>query len=330
LITISIVNYFGNPAQTFNSEYESKIADFLSQGKYVTNIRNHDERVLQKKIADFTSKKLDILVLGSSRTKQIRDSLFDGLTLLNCSVNGARLEDLIGIYQIFDDQHKLPKRIIIGIDPWTLKPKEEEERWESISEYVAKFNQSSNKYSFTKITQLLSLSYFRSSLDELLEKNEKYEYPIPTTKKYNKNHTKLTDGSLVYSNFHRNISSKDRNKNINNYLLNGIYGIEDFSQASIQRIELLKRLFKEFNANQISFQVFLAPYPPTVYDFLIERNYSVVFETENLIRKLAEEYDFRIYGSYNPYSMNFDDSYFIDGYHCAEKGVYEIILNGAK
>ena len=61
-------NYAIDPENLFIGErYEKGIADYLIQGKNVTNTFNFDERIFEKYFIGGMRKQPDIIILGSSR-----------------------------------------------------------------------------------------------------------------------------------------------------------------------------------------------------------------------------------------------------------------------
>ena len=109
IILIS-VNYFGDPAKLFDDNYEKEIASLICQNKYVTNISNYDERILQKEIIQCVNKNPNVLVIGSSRTTTLNKYLLKDSSVLNLSVSGSTIEDLIAIYQLFKISGKKNKK----------------------------------------------------------------------------------------------------------------------------------------------------------------------------------------------------------------------------
>ena len=71
-ILVISVNYFVDPANMFSSrEYVSGIADILSKGNNVNNVKNYDERLLQEQMTTKLQRTPDIVVLGSSRVMAV-------------------------------------------------------------------------------------------------------------------------------------------------------------------------------------------------------------------------------------------------------------------
>lgn len=325
-ILIVSVNYFGDAARLFANDYEKGMAEIISNGYNVTNISNFDERLFQKEII-FNKNVIqpDIVVLGSSRSMHINSNLFPNTSFFNSSVSGASIEDLIGIYQLYKENNKLPKKIIIGIDPWMFKEnKNNTGRWKSISEYYYNFyGIKKTTQSFDKYKELYSISYFQSSLKLIpnlfLSENE----PAQTKNKYNKLNTKLTDGSLVYGVSFRDATQSEIDAKIKKYIKGDIYNIEGMHEISKNKFKEFEKLINELKNNKLEIVFFLAPYAPTVYDFL-EKKYKVVIEVEKVIRDFAILKNIQIYGSYDPYLFDLDKTCFYDGMHCKENAINEI------
>lgn len=187
LIILISINYFGDAAKLFNIGYEKKIASIISEGNYVTNISNYDERILQKEIINNTNKRPDILIIGSSRIMLINNTYFPNQRIINNSVSGAGIEDIIAIYQMYKTKDLLPNRIIIGIDPWLFNENNEQKRWLSLKdEYNAFFNKppSVNLKNKIELKELLSFSYFQNSIKNIPKILTENTEPIATTNKF--------------------------------------------------------------------------------------------------------------------------------------------------
>lgn len=171
------INYFGDAANLFSNSYELKIIQILYNNhnvKNVTNVTNYDERVFQRELINKLDRKLDIVVLGSSRVMTIQSEYFNNQTLINNGVAGASIEDIIAIFQMYKNKKILPKKIILGIDPWIFNINNNQKRWLSIKkEYYNYCNEElENTVSIlnSKYTQFFSPSYFQKSLKNLQKK----------------------------------------------------------------------------------------------------------------------------------------------------------------
>ena len=123
-----ITNYLGDNAKLYSKGYENKIAKILIDGYNVTNINNYDERILQREWINQLGKSPDIVVLGSSRSMMIREKDFENTKLMNNTVSGASIQDLIAIYQLYKTKNLLPKTFVIGLDPWIFNQNNNQRR----------------------------------------------------------------------------------------------------------------------------------------------------------------------------------------------------------
>jgi hypothetical protein len=333
LILLITVNYFGDAARIFDSKYEKEMAEIHMNGSYVTNISNYNERLFQKELINRMDNAPEILVLGSSRTMQINSTYFPNQTLFNNSVSGASIEDIIALYQIYKERNNLPKKIIIGIDPWLLNENNGQTRWKSLEYFYNKYNKKAD-FSLAeslsyKYSELFSLSYFQASIKALPKLFSSTSRPIATQEKYNETNTKLSDGSLVYRADIRNATQNDINSKIDGYISGKIYSIENFETISDEIWTEFKNFISTLRKEHISIEFFLCPYAPIVYD-KIAKEYPNVVQSESLIVNFAHDKGIKVHGSFNPYDLRFDETYFYDGMHCKEKGIKEILKGQIK
>ncbi|MDR3564212.1 MAG: hypothetical protein P4N59_22635 [Negativicutes bacterium] len=131
-VCLAIVGFMSvalDPAHVFDAKYAKDIADILLREKNAANVANYDDRRFQRYFIQNNKAGKDIIVFGSSRSLQIDNSIFPGHSFFNHSVFGASLEDHIAIYQLYREQNRLPRTIIIGVDPWILNRTNNQTRW---------------------------------------------------------------------------------------------------------------------------------------------------------------------------------------------------------
>jgi hypothetical protein len=148
--------------------------------------------------------------------------------------------------------------------------------------------------------------------------------PVATDKYLNTSNTKIADGSLRYGKSYRNANNETIEKKVKKYLGGAIYGIENFDSLSIRNIKLFNSLITMLQKNEVRISFFIVPYHPLAYE-KISKQYHPVLETENFIRKLSEENNIRIMGSFDPKISNLTSSDFYDAMHCKESGLKAIL-----
>ncbi len=62
------------------------------------------------------------------------------------------------------------------------------------------------------------------------------------------------------------------------------------------------------------------PYPPKVYD-RIQKNYPLVLRTESMVKEFAKLQQITCYGSFSPFLLGMDKTFFYDGMHMKEIGI---------
>ena len=322
------VNYWGDSAKIFHPEYESKIAEIIFSNHNATNISNFDERILQKELINKLNSSPDVLVLGSSRTMLINSTYFKGDKVINNSVSGSSIEDLIAIYQIYHTKNILPKKIILGIDPWLFNKNNGQTRWHSLREEYYSFTNKKIEIEESilnnKAKQLFSLSYFQASFKNLPKVIVGNSEPIATDEIYNQSNTKLVDASLSYGKKYREVSNEQVNINARNYISGNIYSIEKFKNISPQIFKEFEHLCIEILDNNIELSFFLAPYHPIVYG-KIKQDYQIVLDTETKILEFAKENSIECLGSFNPKKAGIDNKGFYDGMHSKEQTIKKIM-----
>jgi hypothetical protein len=325
------VNYYGDAANLFSIGYEKRIADNIIKGKNVTNIFNYDERLLVKHIVNNSKKCPEVLVIGSSRVMLINSSYFKNKNIINNGVSGASIEDLLAVYQLYEQKKCLPNEILIGIDPWTLNVNNGQTRWQTLNqEFLILSNKLTNKnlikidsQNESKYIQLISPSYFKSSFSKLFTKSS---IPIATKNKDNDTFTKHVDGSISYDLEFRSATDVEVEKRVLSYLSGDIYSIEKFDKISVENCNLLEKFVKHLKNKNIKVSIFLSPYHPKVYSFITKSiKYKNVKISEEYIKDLGLKNNIEIIGSFNPINLKLDSSCFYDGMHCNEKGVNKIL-----
>ncbi|MCF6365162.1 MAG: hypothetical protein L3J35_03075 [Bacteroidales bacterium] len=325
LVILTSVNYWGDGAMLFHGNYEKKIASILSEGMNATNISNYDDRILQKEIINNIHYKPDIVIIGSSRTMLLNSKLFPNKVVINNSVTGASIEDIIAIYQMYKTQEVLPDRIIIGIDPWLLNANNGQKRWLSLKkEFYSFTGYKDNQLIDNRLSQLFSFSYFQASFRNLPNIIRGKSAPVATNNELNDTNTKLTDGSLVYGKDYREASSVEIENKVKKFISGNIYSIENFNNISGEIWSNFNLLCKDILKNNIELNFFLTPYHPLVYK-KVKESYPKVTETENKIRKYAAENKITLFGSFNPSILHIKKDGFYDGMHCKEFAIKKII-----
>lgn len=86
--------------------------------------------LLRTELSKYETIKPEAIAIGSSRIMQA-SSKETNLDLLNLSVSGASIEDLIAIWELSSSKFN-PAYVILGADPWIFNANSGQSRWKSL------------------------------------------------------------------------------------------------------------------------------------------------------------------------------------------------------
>lgn len=340
-LIIMSVNYFEDPASFFNDDYVSGIANHLAQGYNVVNVSDCNERLLQKYFIEKMSICPAEIALGPSTAQLINSSYSTEKTFINNAVVWASLEDYLAILSLYEKKGCKIKKIMLGLGPWLLNDNNNLGRWRVLEdEYLLSLNKlfghaASNNTEFSlhqykRFKELLSFAYFKISLVSLFidPVDKKYK---PTKAAPEKEFTRLNDGSVYYGAHRLNASADEVEKRAKHDISELTYSLGNFTQLSEHYKLLFSGFIRHLQTQNIEVEFFLSPFHPLVYEHFRKNNYfHIIPETENYFRDYAANHKIKLFGSYDPAQFNFDNSYFIDGWHTTEKAMGIMLKAGRK
>jgi hypothetical protein len=333
------VNYCGDAANLFSDSYENEVASEIVEGNNVTNILNCDERNLQRLIIKKLDYRPDIVVLGSSRIMEITESMFKDSSLINNGVSGASIEDLLAIVELYAEKKWLPKKIIIGLDPWTLNKNNEQVRWRTLEKEYLLFlrrikvdqmiflkldlgRHKNNIKSLFKFYELISPSYFKSSLKVILFQGKRLKI---TQETINDTFTRRSDNSISYDVKYRSASIEEIDKKVSEYIKGNLYSVRNFSELDKAIQYQLEYMIKYLQSKNVEIDFVLTPYHPIVYKLVSKEPFSKVLDSEKYLLQLASRYHIEVFGSFNPEVYNLNKHSFYDGMHSNSSAVNLIL-----
>ncbi len=113
-------NYKVDVSGLFQGELAPReVATMLLNGETVSNYDKMDERqVLEIYVQNLPEDQIpDTLALGSSRVMQLNSDIVGG-SFFNAGMSGASFMDIANTWYLFERAEKLPKNLIICVDPW--------------------------------------------------------------------------------------------------------------------------------------------------------------------------------------------------------------------
>ena len=337
IICVALFNWWQDPAGIFgNNTTYKEMAKANCDGKSLVMSGNFNERLFVKNVISYGANDYDVIVLGSSRAMGIgEEGVPNDLRLRNFAVSGAALEDDIAIWHSYtQNMEKLPKMLIIGVDPWIFNANNGETRWKNAFavEYANAIRNLGFEYTldndYTQFSSLLSIQYTKESLMKMVKNNQTLAVWESQEKNDEERQLKYSDGSIAYS---RKFYREDANELAKNYIKDKVYQVEDFYTLAETKTETFSAFIEQMHSKGVQVVFFLPPYHPLVYDYLNEKEkYKCVFEAEKWYRDFAATNGITVIGSYNPASMGFTEKDFLDGMHTKREPVNEYLKMALK
>lgn len=329
IFSLAGFNYFFDSYGFFhNNQGWNYAAKAIGQGKMVGGLENYDEREFQKQIFKNFIKIPECIVVGSSKSMMIESNMVRCKgKFFNHSVSDATLEDYIAIVGIYAKHNKMPKKIILGIDPWIFNENTGRGDWVVLkNEYAFMLSKMAGGGDIkikNRKNNYLQLINFDNTIYNIKHLNQKSSIEIITNDKIDSS-VKRADGSIAYPYKIRFQTDTETQKNASMYIAGKVYNLEDFKE--LHNKKLFENFIGYFKMHNVEVEFFLPPYHPIVYDYLSSNsNYHNVLTTEKYLTDFAVKHKIKVYGSYNPYKYGLTSNDFTDGMH-SKTYVSKIIL----
>lgn len=320
---------------TFRRNREQRVANWLHENHHVANVQQADERLINKLLIE-KGKANNTIVLGSSRGLQINRSMFYHTDVYNFSHKGASLQDFYGYTYLLQEQHTLPKQVVVVVDPWMFKSQGKHLLGPLSESYWIFSHQLSVKAkplgfhttTPSSFSQLLSLDYLSENLISLL--NQEFPWMYTTTATDLSDPVKQTDGSLSYPAAVRQASIKEIFAKAERMAYGpSISVLKNFKELDKGQMEHFNALMKYYQSRGIEIMLYLPPFNPIVWGTIQnDPSYKAVLQTETYLRKFATEQRILLLGSYDPHQMYLNPEDFYDGLNLSRQATHRFFQSG--
>jgi len=322
-LLVVFTNYYIDPANLFSSkQYVSGIADILAKGHNVNNIANYDERLFQEQMITKIGYKPDIVILGSSRIMEIGTDFFTNKKVLNCGVSHGNINDVVAIMGVLDSVGKLPKKVIINVDPFLIC-KGGSIEWQTLYAYYTSLinkidinNKKIARVQSDKFYSLISFDYFEKSLKFKIDGNNK-KYEDAGQQKPSK-YGRYSDGSICYPDSYTHadtikvsLDAKDA-------------AIRDQTEFDTSRLVLLNNLLDFLNKNKVDAEFVMLPFQHEYYTIRSQLTENALEFYKNIFIELGKKRNINIIGDFDPLKTGVTKSQFYDTYHCSREAIKKI------
>jgi hypothetical protein len=314
---------------------EREIARVLATGTNVTDFANYDDRAIEKYLAPMRGR-AEVLVLGSSRMQVLRApcAMRDAhcATFVNGAMQGAALDDMLGVYGLYDTSERRPRRVVIGVDPWTESAASE--GWRSLAEEratvvrragIAASPRRERLALWARATRTLATpEYFRLALYSFRRYGPEGIQWRATDRAQNAEKTKLPDGSVVWSDVPSDNAERAAARFVSNELAHDAR-FHDFAHHAPGRAGPLERFVRYLGSEGVSVTVVLVPFPAAVYDASRRMSGDSLAMVEREVRAMAVRAGARVVGSYDPRRAGVATREFFDEDHLRPEALGRIV-----
>jgi len=332
-------NVYQDPASLYH-DYTRQVAKKVIAG-YEVFLRsgNGDERGVKQHMIEYMPKYIECVTIGPSLSMGVRNSNVGTESHYNLSASNLNFNDFMAEFALLELNNIKFDRVIFCVDlfffdktfatvshkpewmPYTnymisrldgkdMDPPKEDTDSFSIEKLIAKCNQ---------FRQALSITYFQAAWN-LIQKNGKYiqesRWGVVDESTADYTHY-MPDGSWMYSLEYRNSTVDDVIEEANSYDIETRFA--NGRHLNEQNKEYFDKLVEYLIGNEVEVEFFLCPLCPTLWDRLEtdspDCQYYILDEIETHVNEIAEKFDIKVTGSYNPYIVGISDEDFWDSRH---------------
>ena len=335
------VNYIVDPANIYHGGIINTMVEYLNDDKIVMISANFDEGAFQEKRIDTMAWKPETVIIGSSHVMYIP---FKYEHTYNAGMSGAYLGDYYSIIGLLERFDKMPKRVIIGVDPWAFMRGVDNGRHTSVNKYalclqdnMEYFGENIQEKQFIseRVKEMFSFSYFQASVDFYMkngikksEENVLYTYD-----------SQVSDMSKILADGRRIPASKtyhsvsETNQEIDKLLEKGqVYqlgtGFRGIQKDNVKQFEVLLKYLQDTG---VEVHIYLPAWHPRIYEYFCDNDaFAGVDKIEWAMRKIGHEYNIPVHGGYNPSLCGITDNDFMDWLHLKPEKMlenYDFILD---
>ncbi len=325
------VNYYVDCQGYFLGDSELRtIATALFEGHAVVGydqMNGRDREVLDVIVANMDeSTTPETIALGSSRVMQLTKDIV-GTSFYNSATTGGDFYDMLTSFYVYDKRGKLPKNVIVEVDPWlfNIDPDAQDKRSNKTlyTEFLAEKLGIPGVYEKedpAKTWQFLfDLSYFQGNLEFLAEgtpAKSALEIVDGAALYTQSGEVKCADGSLIYTPDFRSRTQEEIDTDA--LIQTGaMFRVEGYDAPDAERVAVFETWIRYMQNEGLNVFFLLTPYPPIVYDHAVANagRYGGFFGAEETVRVLGKKYGVPVYGSYNPHAIPAVAADFYDGLH---------------
>jgi hypothetical protein len=312
---------------------EREIARVLASGGMVTEAWNYDDRAIEKFLAPLRSERPEVLMLGSSRMTPMPASAFPGKRFVNAAVQAAMLDDMAGVYGLYDVPGRRPNRVVLNVDPWTESYGRADgwgaladERGTVLRRAAIPVSPKRDRLALlaTQWRTVATPEYFRLAVFSLRHHGVRgIEWRV-TDRMQNFEKTKLPDGTIVW----KETSPEQAAAAAHDFATSGLARddrFRDLAHRAPGRADAIERFVRYLSSEGVNVTVLLVPFPPEVYHAALRLPGRTMADVERDLRATAARAGAQVVGSYDPRAAGVTMTDFFDEDHLRPEALARLV-----
>lgn len=316
LVGALVFGVFGSVTSRIDFQREDEMAKELSESSAIF-ASNINERLFVKARVKYEDGNPYAVIIGSSRIMQVGSNVAER-DVLNLSVSGASIEDIVAIWRMVANKLK-PSVVLLGADPWLFNSNSGQTRWTSLSaEYKSAIDDWGVKkdivLEFPKVP-----SYFDETVVRFYNAINLADFKALDDSPSIADKIRR-DGSRVYNVSYASKSVAEVERNVPVAIS---YGMANYIYSSEVRA-ILEKVINEVGESGREVVLVLSPYHPRVYESMRTNNREFL-EIESNFRAIAKMSAVQIIGSYDPYRVGCSGDEFFDVMHPKDSCMVKVL-----
>jgi hypothetical protein len=283
---------------------------------------NLNIRALRDEQLKRMTKTPDVIILGASHWQEAHKDLIKGQDFFNAHIHRDYWEDPLGMVELLVRHNRLPKKLIISIRDNQFKPvaTRKDFLWEP---GIPAYRAMADRLGLEKESYLDTLPYNRGrallSLPMLFENVTRWikapEKPGPSEAKHFETlDTLLPDGSILWSAKHMNVFTQERTRQESDAF--AAKRQNDPPQIDPKGVEAFETMLRFLKSQGVSVYLVNPPFNPMFYDKMQGTPYAEGLQRiEALTQKFSKDFEFPVFGGFNPHTLGCTSDMFIDAEH---------------
>jgi hypothetical protein len=264
-------------------------------------------------------------------------SAFAGKRFVNGAMQAGTLDDVLGVYGLYDVADRRPYRVVLSVDPWT-ESGDGGTGWGALADERAMVMRRAGipvsprrdelALLASKWRTLATPEYFRLSVFSLRHHGTNGIAWRVADHAQNAEKTKLPDGTIVWT----PVSNEQAAAAAHAFAASGIAHDERFRDLAHHASgpdRSIERFVRYLSGEGVNVTVLLVPFPPEVYDAALRLPGRTISDVERHLRTAAARAGAQVVGSYDPRVAGVTIADFFDEDHLRPEALARLVKSGS-